>query len=114
MPRFIAFHPAPFLIGAKSTASRRPRPAPGRARKKSRRVKQVSSAGGKPGVKPDPPRTLTGGGQIVDFPANPTMEARQSGLTKPYPDQNTADLTNPEVRELNRLSNHQLHSHPQI
>jgi hypothetical protein len=67
MPRFIAFHPAPFLIGAKPTASRRPRPAPARFRKKRRRVKQVSSVGGKPGVKPDPPRALTGGAQIVDF-----------------------------------------------
>jgi hypothetical protein len=55
-----------------------------------------------------------GGAQIVDFPANPTMKAGQSGRTKPYPDQNTADLTNPEVRGLNRLSNHQLHSHAQI
>jgi hypothetical protein len=113
MPRFIAFHPAPFLIGVKSTASRRPRPAPGRSRQKSG-VKQVSSAGGKPGVKPDPPRALTGEGQIVDSPANPTMRARQSGPTKPYPDQNTADLTNPVVRGLNRLSNHHLHSHAQI
>jgi hypothetical protein len=114
MPRFIAFHPALFLIGVKSTAPRQPRPAPGRFRKKRRRVEQISSAGGKPGVKPDPPQALTGGGQIVDSPANPTMKARHSGPTKPHPDQDTADLTNPEVPGLNRLSNHHLHSRPQI
>jgi hypothetical protein len=73
-----------------------------------------SPPGGKPGVKPDPPRALTGGAQIVDFPANPTMKARQGSPTKPYPDQDTADLTNPEVCGLNRLSNHQLHSRAQI
>jgi hypothetical protein len=114
MPRFIAFHPALFLIGVKSTAPRQPRPAPAVSGKKRWCVEEISSAGGKPSVKPDPPRALTGGGQIIDSPANPTMKARHSGPTKPYPDQDTADLTNPEVPGFNRLSNHYLHSHPQI
>jgi len=46
-----------------AAAEASPRPFP----QKSRHVKQVSSVGGKPGVKPDPPRAPTGGAQIVDF-----------------------------------------------
>jgi len=114
MPRFIAFHPAPFLIGARSTASRRPRPAPARFRKKAGALSRSPRLV----VNPALSRTRRGRRRAElkssISPANPTMKARQSGPTKPYPDQDTADLTNPEVPGLNRLSNHHLHSRAQI
>jgi hypothetical protein len=112
-----AFHrvpPCPVSYWDKIYSAAAAETSPGPFPQKRRRVEQISSAGGKPGVKPDPPPALTDGGQIVDSPANPTMKARHSGPTKPYRDQDTADLTNPKVPGLNRLSNHHLHSHPQI
>jgi len=76
---FIAFHPARFLLGAKSNASRRPRPAPGRAAKKAGALIRSPPRVVNPALSPRSGAGATVGGQIVDFPANPTMRARQSG-----------------------------------
>jgi hypothetical protein len=46
------------------------------------------------------------------FPATSSSEGRPDGPIKPNPDQDAADLTNPELRRFNRFCSDCLHSPP--
>jgi len=77
-------------------------------------IERPSSAVGKPGVKPDAPSALERGRQKQRFPLESADKDQPRRPANQNTDPDVADLTNPKFPALNRFSNPNLHSCPQM